>query len=105
MVVDDPLSPEEEAGLPQKEHTLKCLPMAPGEGDSMSLECKESEAEPEPLIVVISTAGLGLRDILRKNVKLVVKEFMLMDMQATARSQSIQSTTPVSSQTVLIPKK
>ena len=75
LVVDDPLSPEEEAGLPQKEHTLKCFPVAApagGEGESMSLECKESEAEPEPLIVVISTAGLDLRDILRKNVKLVL---------------------------------
>ena len=62
-------------------HTLKCLPGSP-EADSglMTMSCKEQE-DRDPITVLISAEGLDLDTLARKKFKIVVKDYMLMEMQ------------------------
>ena len=64
-------------------HTLKCLPTTnvPAEPGTIPMECTDLATSIEPIIVVISAEGLDLESISRKKIKIVVKEFMLMEMQ------------------------
>ena len=61
-------------------HTLKCLPDSQEVDGQVVMKCKEAP-EAEPITVLISAKGLDLTTLARKNVKLVVKDYMLMEMQ------------------------
>merc|ERR1719414_1760922 len=61
-------------------HTLQCLPDSQEIDGQIAMKCKEA-AEAEPITVLISAKGLDLTTLARKNVKIVVKDYMLMEMQ------------------------
>ena len=71
------------AGKNQTLHTLQCHPTTeiPAEPGTIPMECQDVATSVEPIIVIISSEGLNLDEIRRKNIKVVVKEFMLMEMQ------------------------
>ena len=46
----------------------------------MIMSCKEQENQ-QPIVVIISSEGIDLENLARKNVKIVVKDYMLMEMQ------------------------
>merc|ERR1712004_357348 len=70
--------PEEETE--EAVHTLKCLPDSQEINGQIAMKCKEA-SEAEPITVLISAKGLDLSTLARKNVKIVVKDYMLMEMQ------------------------
>merc|ERR1712004_250257 len=74
-VDEDPEEETEEAV-----HTLKCLPDSQEINGQIAMKCKEA-SEAEPITVLISAKGLDLSTLARKNVKIVVKDYMLMEMQ------------------------
>ena len=62
-------------------HTLKCLPGVPEVHSGMiPMSCKVQEDQ-DPITVLISAEGLDLDTLVRKNLKIVVKDYMLMEMQ------------------------
>ena len=62
-------------------HTLKCLPGVPEVHSGMiPMSCKDRE-DRDPITVLISAEGLDLDTLVRKNLKIVVKDYMLMEMQ------------------------
>merc|ERR1711997_294204 len=74
-------------------HTLKCTPstsMGPT-ADGIPFDCKDEAAEEEttPFIVIIRISDNDLPSVLSKRVKVVVKDFMLMDMPAEAQQPLI----------------
>merc|ERR1719319_1719887 len=73
--VEDPNSTENESV-----HTLQCLPNGQTQSGEMMMSCKE-QPDRQPITVIISTEGLDLTTLARKNVKIVVKDYMLMEMQ------------------------
>merc|ERR1712062_933304 len=75
LEVDEPEEETEEAV-----HTLECLPDSQEINGQIAMKCKEA-AEAEPITVLINAKGLDLSTLARKNVKIVVKDYMLMEMQ------------------------
>jgi len=73
--VEDPESTENESV-----HTLQCLPNGQTQSGEMIMSCKE-QPDRQPITVIISSEGLDLTTLARKNVKIVVKDYMLMEMQ------------------------
>merc|ERR1719319_2172384 len=73
--VEDPDSTENESV-----HTLQCLPNGQTQSGEMMMSCKE-QPDRQPITVIISSEGLDLTTLARKNVKIVVKDYMLMEMQ------------------------
>merc|ERR1712037_992179 len=73
--VEDPDSTENESV-----HTLQCLPDGQTQSGEMMMSCKE-QPDRQPITVIISSEGLDLTTLARKNVKIVVKDYMLMEMQ------------------------
>merc|ERR1711994_361577 len=74
-------------------HTLECTPstsMGPTP-DGMPFDCKDQEAKEEttPFIVIIRLSSEDLSSVLTKRVKVVVKDFMLMDMPTAAQQPLI----------------
>lgn len=64
-------------------HTLKCRPNFKLESDpgTIPMECQDTEILTDPIIVVVSGEGLDLEAISKNNIKIVVKEFMLMEIK------------------------
>merc|ERR1712136_149120 len=52
-------------------------------------DVKEDEEDTTPFIVIIRISDDDLSSVLSKRVKVVVKDFMLMDMPAVAQQKSI----------------
>merc|ERR1712241_1438054 len=75
LEVDEPEEETEEAV-----HTLECLPDSQEINGQIAMKCEEA-AEAEPITVLINAKGLDLSTLARKNVKIVVKDYMLMEMQ------------------------
>merc|ERR1712008_115759 len=73
--VEDPDSTENESV-----HTLQCLPNGQTQSGEMIMSCKE-QPDRQPITVIISSEGLDLTTLARKNVKIVVKDYMLMELQ------------------------
>merc|ERR1712008_418986 len=73
--VEDPESTENESV-----HTLQCLPNGQTQSGEMIMSCKE-QPDRQRITVIISSEGLDLTTLARKNVKIVVKDYMLMEMQ------------------------
>merc|ERR1719414_166484 len=71
---------EPDEGTEEPVHTLQCLPDSAEIDGQIAMKCKEA-AEAEPITVLISAKGLDLTTLARKNVKIVVKDYMLMEMQ------------------------
>ena len=85
---------KEESGKNQTLHTLKCHPTSeiPTEPGTIPMECQDLATSIEPIIVILSSEGLDLDYISKKNIKVVVKEFMLMDMQQQQTTMTTQQT-------------
>jgi hypothetical protein len=83
VMVEDEKEAKEAAGRNQTLHTLKCFPTSnvASEPGTIPMQCQDTATSIEPIIVVISAEGLDLDSISKKNIKIVVKEFMLMEMQ------------------------
>ena len=64
--VEDPDSTENESV-----HTLQCLPNGQTQSGEMIMSCKE-QPDRQPITVIISSEGLDLTTLARKNVKIVV---------------------------------
>ena len=64
--VEDPDSTENESV-----HTLQCLPNGQTQSGEMMMSCKE-QPDRQPITVIISSEGLDLTTLARKNVKIVV---------------------------------
>ena len=75
LEVEDPESSNEELI-----HTLKCSLNGQTPSREMIMSCKNQQDMP-PITVVISSEGLDLEILARKNVKIVVKDYMLVEMQ------------------------
>merc|ERR1712154_174367 len=75
LEVEDPESTDDESV-----HTLQCLPNGQTQSGEMIMSCKEQQ-DRQPITVIISSEGLDLETLARKNVKIVVKDYMLMEMQ------------------------
>merc|ERR1712213_229193 len=75
LEVEDPDSTDDESV-----HTLQCLPEGQIPSGEMIMSCKEQQ-DRQPITVIISSEGLDLDTLSRKNVKIVVKDYMLMEMQ------------------------
>merc|ERR1712008_647437 len=73
--VEDPESTENESV-----HILQCLPNGQTQSGEMIMSCKE-QPDRQPITVIISSEGLDLTTLARKNVKIVVKDYMLMELQ------------------------
>merc|ERR1712061_180665 len=89
-ISDNEIIPDEEEDT---SHTLECTPstsMGPTP-DGMPFDCKDQEAKEEttPFIVIIRLSSEDLLSVLTKRVKVVVKDFMLMDMPAAAQQPLI----------------
>ena len=83
VMVEDEKEAKEAASRNQTFHTLKCHPTqdVASEPGTIPMECQDTASSVEPIFVVISSEGLDLDSISKKNIKIVVKEFMLMEMQ------------------------
>ena len=78
--MEDPDSTENESV-----HTLQCLPNGQTQSGEMIMSCKE-QPDRQPITVIISSEGLDLTTLARKNVKIVVCIF-LAHLQSTIRNQ------------------
>ena len=78
--MEDPDSTENESV-----HTLQCLPNGQTQSGEMMMSCKE-QPDRQPITVIISSEGLDLTTLARKNVKIVVCIF-LAHLQSTIRNQ------------------
>jgi len=92
-VTDNEIIPDVTEEEEDPSHTLKCTPstsMGPT-ADGIPFDCKDEAAEEEttPFIVIIRISDNDLPSVLSKRVKVVVKDFMLMDMPAVAQQKSI----------------
>ena len=65
--MEDPESTENESV-----HTLQCLPNGQTQSGEMIMSCKE-QPDRQPITVIISSEGLDLTTLARKNVKIVVR--------------------------------
>ena len=94
VMVEEQDEVKEESGKNQTLHTLKCHPTSeiPTEPGTIPMECQDLATSIEPIIVIISSEGLDLDYISKKNIKVVVKEFMLMDMQQQQTTMTTQQT-------------
>ena len=59
---------------------MQCLPDGQLPSGEMIMSCTEQQ-DRQPITVIISSEGLDLETLSRKNVKIVVKDYMLMEMQ------------------------
>merc|ERR1712150_212804 len=97
-VSDNEIVPEVTDEEKDTSHTLKCTPstsMAPT-ADGTPFDCLDEEVKENttPFIVIIRISSDDLASVLTKRVKIVVKDFMLMEMPSVAQ-QLIEFAKPV----------
>ena len=92
-IEDNEIIPDVKDEEEDTSHTLKCTPstsMGPTP-DGTPFDCKDEAATEDisPFIVIIRISSDDLSSVLTKRVKVVVKDFMLMDMPAVAQQPLI----------------